>query len=335
MSSTSVTDTSVTDPNNTISVTIPDRDTKMEEKTDNNRINIFVFDMDETLGFFTEIFVFCNSLENYFIHYESYLFANTYLTIQEETNTYTVSDKHFFDILQTFFMCIRPHIFTILLRVFLHKKSPQDKIVLYTNNQCKKTWCEKIIRFFEYHFRENYNLDICKSDNNNNTRRSLFDNVIGAYMVNGVQIEKNRTRHEKCTSDLINCLGLPTNASGDINNNIRILFMDDVTHEQMIHPNITYILCKPYVYYYDYNYMIETYYNKFMRDVHNVYFPSTNNIYEQTFKNHMMYHLSLSGMNMIKKTTEEYCEDNLDSLKLLDYVKEFYLENNPAILQPS
>ena len=81
--------------------------------------------------------------------------------------------------------------------------------------------------------------------------------------------------------------------------------------------------------------MIETYYNKFMRDVHNVYFPSTNNIYEQTFKNHMMYHLSLSGMNMIKKTTEEYCEDNLDSLKLLDYVKEFYLENNPAILQPS
>ena len=288
-----------------------------------DKINIFVFDMDETLGFFTEIYCFCNLLESYYTQCESHLFANKYLTIQQETNTYTVSDQHFFNILHTFFMCIRPLMFTILLRVFLGKKSPEDKIILYTNNQCPKAWCEKIVRFFEHHFRENYNINTSTPYTG-----KLFDTVIGAYKVKDVQVEKHRTRHEKCVSDLINCLGLPTTSSGELSNKIRILFMDDVNHPQMIHSNVTYILCKPYFHFYDYSYMIETYYNRFMKGAHDTYFPN-NNFYENTFKSHMMNYLSLSDLTKIKKTNEEYSEYILDSLNIMEYIKQFYLEEQP------
>ena len=290
-----------------------------------SRINIFVFDMDETLGFFTEIFYFCSILENYYINHESYLFGYKYLTLHQETNTYTLSDNHFFDILNTFFLCIRPLMFTILLRIFLSKKTPHDKIVLYTNNQCAKIWCEKIVRFFEHHFRENYIIDETKSPS-----AKLFDNIIGAYMVNGIRIEKYRTKHEKCISDLIHCLGLPTTSSGTLSDKIKIFFMDDVSHAQMIHPNVTYILCKPYVYYYDYNYMIETYYNRFMKCIHDVYFLN-NHFYKINFKNQMIHNLTLSGLNNVKKTNEEYSEDQLDSLKIIEYVKQFYLENDKKV----
>jgi hypothetical protein len=151
----------------------------------------------------------------------------------------------------------------------------------------------------------------------------LFDHVVGAYMINGVQNEKGRTRYEKCVSDLITCIGLPTSCSGELSNQIRILFMDDVIHEQMIHPNVKYILCKPYVYFYDYSYMIETYYNTFMKDVHGIYFLNTD-FYKNNFKNHMMTYLSTYGFNHMKKSNEEYSEDNLISFKILDHVKQFY-----------
>jgi hypothetical protein len=281
-----------------------------------DRINIFVIDMDETLGYFTEIAYFCNLLENYYVYNEHYIFKE-YLTIQHGTisqmATYVLSDEHFFNVLHTFFMCIRPSMFTILLRVFLSKKSAQDKVVLYTNNQWSKTWCERIVRFFEHHFRENYT----------NNGGKLFDDIIAAYKINDVQIDMRRTRHEKCVSDLITCLGLPTNASGVLSNRIRILFMDDIVHEQMIHPNVKYILCKPYVYCYDYKYMVDAYYNIFMRDIHTVHYIN-NNDYKTRFTAHMLSCLSSSGY--IRKSNDDYPEQVWVSLKIIDEVKRFYME---------
>ena len=284
------------------------------------RINIFVIDMDETLGFFTEIAYFCNLLENYYVYQEHYVFKE-YLTIQTDTikkiSTYFLRDEHFFNILQTFFMCIRPSIFTILLRVFLSRKSAQDKVVLYTNNQCSKIWCERIVRFFEHHFRENYTNEF-KSNGG-----KLFDDIIAAYTINDVQIEMKRTRHEKCVGDLINCLGLPVNSSGVLSSSIRILFIDDSVHLEMIHPSVKYILCKPYVYCYDYRYMVELYYNTFMKNLHTLHYPS-NAYYKNKYSTYMLSYLLSYGN--AQKTNDDYPEHVLFSLKIVDEVKKFYEE---------
>ena len=74
--------------------------------------------------------------------------------------------------------------------------------------------------------------------------------------------------------------------------------------------------------------MIETYYNRFMKGAHDTYFPN-NNFYENTFKSHMMNYLSLSDLTKIKKTNEEYSEYILDSLNIMEYIKQFYLEEQP------
>jgi len=271
--------------------------------------------MDETLGYFTELAYFSNLLENYY-KYNEYDIFKEYLIIQQDTisqiPTYFLSDEHFFNILHTFFMYIRPSIFTILLRVFLSKKS-QDKVVLYTNNQSSKSWCERIVRFFEHHFRANYT----------NNGGKLFDYIIGAYKVNDVQIEMFRTRHEKCVFDLINCIGLPTNSSGALSDQTRILFLDDVVHEQMIHPNVKYIMCKPYVYCYDYRYMVEAYYFAFMKDRHAEHY--INSEYHKTrFTSYMLSYLLSFGC--VQKTNDYYFEDVWVSLKIVEDVKRFFEE---------
>jgi len=282
-----------------------------------SRMNIVVIDMDETMGYFTEIAYFCNLLENYYQNNENDLFKE-YLTIGQDTTisqapAYLLSDEHFFNILQTFFMYIRPSIFTILLRVFLSKKSFRDKVVLYTNNQSSKSWCERIVRFFEHHFRENYT----------NNGGKLFDHIIGAYKVNDFQVEMLRTRHEKCVFDLINCIGLPTNSSGALSENIRILFLDDIVHEQMIHPSVKYILCKPYVYCYDYRYMVEAYYVTFMKDFHAVHYLN-HDYYKTRFTTYMLSHLLSFGC--LQKTNDDYLEHVWVSLKIVEEVKRFFEE---------
>lgn len=301
-------------------VVISNSDTNTDTDT---RIKIWVFDMDETLGYFTEVGYFCNLLENYYTYNEPDIF-NEYLMIhKDETISRSIripcvlNDEHFFNILNMFFMCVRPLMFTILLRVFLNKKPSQDKVVLYTNNQCSKVWCERIVRFFEHHFSENYTNEYKTNGG------KLFDAIIAAYKINNVQIEMNRTRQEKCVFDLINCLGLPTDAYGELSKSTSILFMDDIVHEQMFHPIVKYILCKPYVYCYGYKYMIESYYNTFMKDIHTVNYIN-DTYYRNSFVTYMLSYLSSSGY------VESQCGDYLDqvghSLKILDEFKKFYLE---------
>lgn len=273
------------------------------------RTNIFVIDMDETLGYFTEISCFCNLLEYYYKYQEPFLF-------KEYFGEFILNDTHFFNLLNTFFMYIRPSMFTILLRVFLSKK-PQDRVVLYTNNQLPKSWCERIVRFFEHHFSENYT-DVFKPNGG-----KLFDTIIAAYKINNVQIEMKRTRHEKCVSDLINCLELPTDAMGALSNSTRFLFLDDVVHEQMIHPNVKYILCKPYVYCYDYRSMVETYYNLFMKNIHMVNYVN-HEYYRNNFVTYMLTYLLSNGCT--QTPNDDYLEHVNVSLKIVEEVRRFYLE---------
>ena len=137
---------------------------------------IVVFDLDETLGNFIELGMFCDALENY--------------------NNIPIEQNHFFEIIDLFHNFLRPNIVDILK--FLVKKRKQkkcDKIMIYTNNNGPRTWTENISKYFHYKINE-----------------KVFDDIIAAFKVNGKKVEICRTSHDKSVDDLIRCTKIPSNS---------------------------------------------------------------------------------------------------------------------------
>ena len=86
---------------------------------------VVVFDLDETLGCFVELGVFCDAIEKYY---------RKKLTTTE-----------FHDIMDLYPEFLRPNILKVL--TFLKEKRQSGdlyKVYLYTNNQGPKSWSEKI-----------------------------------------------------------------------------------------------------------------------------------------------------------------------------------------------
>jgi len=137
-------------------------------------MKIVVFDLDETLGYFSELGMFIDCL----------------------TNSDQISQQEFNEILDLYPEFIRPNIINIL--TYLKKKKMTkacSKIMIYTNNQGPKSWAEQIIAYFE-----------------SKIHYKLFDQIVCAFKVNGKQVELNRTSHDKTHSDFIRCTQIPANA---------------------------------------------------------------------------------------------------------------------------
>tara|TARA_Y100000816_G_C26091140_1_gene576648 strand:- start:336 stop:1142 length:807 start_codon:yes stop_codon:yes gene_type:complete len=164
---------------------------------------IIVFDLDETIGSFSELYIFWSLTKSYFKEYD-------------------LNYQYFYKILDTFPNFFRPEIFTIFKNIKNKKISGHcKKVIIFTNNNGPKWWAELIKSYI--HYKLNY---------------ELFDQIIRAYKINNILIEKNRTSHEKSYSDLINC--------SNENNNIQVCFIDDLIHEKMKHDNVYYINITPY-----------------------------------------------------------------------------------------
>jgi hypothetical protein len=136
---------------------------------------IVVFDLDETLGNFVELGMFCDALENV-------------------TNK-KIANEEFYKILNLFYEFLR-HKIKEILKYLLHKKKRNDcsKIMLYTNNQGPREWAEKICSYFNHEF-----------------KTEIFDQIIAAFKVKGVRVELCRTSHDKSVEDLIHCTKVPPN----------------------------------------------------------------------------------------------------------------------------
>jgi len=138
-------------------------------------MKIVVFDVDETLGYFSKLSIFWDCFENY-LH-----------------NKLTKQDfMHLLDIFPEF---IRPNIINILKYLKEQKlKNKCNHVMIYTNNQGEKEWINNIKCYFE----EKINF-------------ALFDKVIAAFKINGKHIELCRTTHNKCMNDFIKCTKLSAN----------------------------------------------------------------------------------------------------------------------------
>lgn len=221
-----------------------------------------VFDMDETLGSFVQLGIFITILENH-IHRQ-------------------ITSHEFNIFMDMFPLYQRPNIITILQ--YLKKQKQQgkcNKIFIYTNNQGPKSWALLIKQYFEYKL--NY---------------PLFDKVIHAYKVNNIQVEKNRTTHNKTVKDFFNCTNL--------NKNAQICFLDDQYHPHMLNPNLYYLHLNEYHYYYEPTYMFKQFKKEFqLSDIYINYLQNSNQSLYLDFQENKK-HMQLSKEKLIsKKILEE------------------------------
>ena len=141
----------------------------------NKSHNIVVFDLDETIGNFTELSIFWEALNKY--------------------TSDPLSQEDFFGLLDTFPEFLRPNIHNILKYIIKQKRNNKcDSIMIYTNNQGNKKWITMITKYFDYKLQE-----------------QTFDKIISAFKVRGKQIELCRTSHDKSVSDLFRCTKIPEN----------------------------------------------------------------------------------------------------------------------------
>jgi len=180
------------------------------EKNKNRKV--IIFDLDETLGSFSDLYILWKILENY--------------TIMENKLDY------FHKLLDLYPEFLRHGILNVLEFLYYKKQTGEcSKIYLYTNNQCYSTsinWVHYIIHYIESKI---INKDSIK----------LFDEIIQAFKIGDKQIELKRTSHEKTYLDFIKCTLLPKNTE--------MCFIDNTFFPKMSNEHIYYIQPRSYIHY--------------------------------------------------------------------------------------
>ena len=94
-----------------------------------------VFDMDETLGYFTQIAIFIDWIE-------------MFITKPNNINEKKLKNEHIFELFDLFPEIFRPGIFhTIDFIKKQKKKKPYLKLMIYTNNMGPKSWAHLIRKY--------------------------------------------------------------------------------------------------------------------------------------------------------------------------------------------
>lgn len=182
---------------------------KHEPVASDDVMRIAVFDMDETLGTFSDLSEFIYTLARIL----KLVHSNPDKVIQDNFNA----------IVDLYPEVIRPKIMeTMQFLVKMKRVHKCEHVMIYTNNTGPREWTDSIKNYFNY-----------------KSGVSLFDRVIGAFKrPNGETVEVRRTSHDKTYNDLVRC----TNLEGKI----EVFFVDDRAHPGMHTSNVYVIEVKPY-----------------------------------------------------------------------------------------
>ena len=236
---------------------------------------IVVFDLDETLGYFMELGMFWDALKAY---------------IKYKQLKITMDQSLFNDILDLYPEFLRPNI-TGILNYLKDKKEKNHcgKLMIYTNNQGPLEWAKYIIKYFE-----------------NKINYKIFDQIIGAFKIQGKRVEVCRTTHMKTHKDLIKCTKIPEDT--------QICFLDDVYYPDMSNEKIYYINLKPYVHDLDFDDMI----SRFIKsDILSPEDPTSCKAFMLTFLKRFNY-------IYVSKTAETQQVDKILSKKILQHLQIFF-----------
>jgi len=139
-----------------------------------SRLNkkVFVFDMDETIGAFSEFIYIWNILKEIIQDNKQVLFNQ---------------------LLDMFPECMRDGIF-VIMEYILNKKQRNEcsHIMIYTNNMYSPDFPDHIHNYIDYRMRTH----------------DFIDKIIYAYKVNGVLVEQKRTSTKKMYSDFVRCANI-------------------------------------------------------------------------------------------------------------------------------
>jgi len=246
-------------------------------------MKIVVFDLDETLGYFVEFGIFWDSLS---------LYVSKYLNKE-------LNQHDFNSVMELYPEFFRPNIMNILSYLKKKKQSKEcQKIMIYTNNQGSRKWCEQIVSYFETKL----------------NKYKLFDQIISAFKINGKQIEFCRTSNNKTYTDFIRCTKLPTNAE--------IFYLDDTFYPEMSNEHIYYINIKPYIHALPFNEI----YKRFLDSKLIISNKKTDN--DTTFLNEfidfMNKQIKRYNFKVIQKDNADYEIDKILSKKIIVHLHEFF-----------
>jgi hypothetical protein len=170
----------------------------------------FVFDLDETLGSFSDLYTLFQCIDKLQTEYAINLYPDAASFIRETLDA-----------------C--PEFFRYGIEIVLEYLYKQKEVGLcggvyiYTNNVClPDSWTSCITTYIENKWK----------------LHGLFDTIIRAFKIDGRIIEPNRTTHEKTHPDLLRCLFLPVKTE--------FCFIDNTMHPKMKHRYVCYLQPKPY-----------------------------------------------------------------------------------------
>ena len=231
------------------------------------RSNAIAFDLDETLGSFSDFHSLWARLE---VHMRTQDVFNELMDLYPEF--------------------LRVGIIPILRYIRTKQRSGHClPIFIYTNNQCEDySWIYKLIHYLEY-----------RVSGTENTPEHIFARPICAFEINNKRIEPLRTTHEKTYNDFVHCSMVPTSC--------QICFIDDIYHKKMKNQHVYYIQPPPYVHPLSYREVVDRFvssqlFNKLypnrkpfisIEDTHNTveHLLSTHNDEERKITNKIMYYI--------------------------------------------
>jgi hypothetical protein len=220
---------------------------------------VVAFDVDETLGNFTQFSIFGHVLGEYF-------------------NKPDIIYNHFNELIDLFPEIIRPNMVRIL--DYIRKKKNAgicSKVMIYTNNMGPDKWVGHIRKYFEYKLRG----FVASTANNGAASKDdlaiippLFDHTIGGFKPNGEGSSSSsssfpqRTTKHKTVNEFIRCGRLPAD--------IEICFLDDIEHPKMVDERVYYIKLQPYYSYIPFEVFVIRFLNSALyRDVFDKMTPPT------------------------------------------------------------
>ena len=183
----------------------------MSKPNMNHISKVVVFDLDETIGSFSELYSLFTKLKN---------------IEQEEKKEICKNDKellfHLLDLNPEFFRYGMEIVFKYLYEKKKHNKDVY--IYIYTNNSCLPVpWTSWISEYLEQKWQV----------------KQLLTNIVRAFKIKGKIVESNRTSLSKKYEDFIKCVKIEENS--------QLCFIDNIEHIGMKHKNVYYL--KPKLYY--------------------------------------------------------------------------------------
>lgn len=167
---------------------------------------VVIFDLDETLGSFSDMESLWSGIHNYIKNQEKGLNQSAF--------------NQLMDIYPEF---LRTGILEILSYIVNKKRAKECFcLYIYTNNQCAASWTNLISNYISSKF----------------SSVSIFDRNIYAFKCGDIIIEPTRTTNNKTYSDFIHCTML--------DKTIELCFIDNTYFDKMKHDKVYYIQPRSY-----------------------------------------------------------------------------------------